>query len=137
LAALAITYQQNNVQYLGPTFESWTYFNSSGSTIVAITFIQESIGTGLVLRDSNCPNGIPPSNCAHFEVGIGTSENNLTWESPVSVNLKVTSVQLVVNGPVPVGGVRYLYANWPLAIIFNEEGLPATPFLTTATEFKQ
>jgi hypothetical protein len=38
-------------------------------------------------------------------------------------------VQSSSSGLTPTA-VRYLYAEWPVASVFNKNGLPATPFLS-------
>ena len=42
-----------------------------------------------------------------------------------------SSVEVVVkaSGAKQVTGIRHLYGAWPLCVIYNKDGFPATPFI--------
>lgn len=75
LCGLGITYGQN-VQYLGPMFKGMKVVRGPPNVILEIDFDSASIGSGLQLRNTQCPSGVPPNLCVGVE--IGTSDGSWT-----------------------------------------------------------
>lgn len=112
LWALAKDYGQN-VQCLGPKFESYTVEGSK----IRITFKSESLGTGLVTKD-----GFNPT-C--FKL----SASNKTFYPALAVIDGNTIVVSSPNVAVPVS-VRYAFTEGARTNLMNNEGLPAYAFKT-------
>ena len=89
-----------------------------------MSLLPESIGSGLVLKPSACPVEI--STCAWVDI----QGNDGKWYNASTQRIVGNSFQVGVKLPDNVKpiGVRYLYNEWPVATVFNKEGLPATPF---------
>jgi sialate O-acetylesterase len=119
LSALGITFH-HKIIYKGPTIRTFTTEN--GKAI--IHFHPDSIGLGLVLKSVKCPTD--QSSCAGFEVQFGSDEH---WD-PAIASLRGNNVILTPHDPSndTIIGVRYGYAQWPLAILYNKDGFPAPPF---------
>jgi len=103
--------------------------------VVYVNFTNSSIGSGLVLNTTNmCPSGQPgnpqvlASQCAGFEI----QSSDGRWHAVVGAAITTpNSIALAVNVNNPLltpWGVRYGYNWWPVASLFNAEGLPAPPF---------
>jgi len=129
LAARAITYGEN-VQFTGPTFLSMQVAQNSPVAIVQINFVPSSLGTGLALRQNDCPSQITVSFCGW--AAIEGSDGN--WYN-ATIALSSNSVLFSANLPasVTVTGSSYLYNDWPVATIFNLQGLPAPPFISSSS----
>jgi len=112
LWALAKDYGQN-VQYLGPKFESYTMEGNK----IRITFKSESLGTGLTTKD-----GLNPT-C--FKL----SASNKTFYPALAVIEGNTIVVSSPNVTVPVS-VRYAFTEGARTNLMNTEGLPAYAFKT-------
>jgi sialate O-acetylesterase len=124
LSARAIGYGQN-VVYRGPEATKWTVVSQAPSASVLVDFDPASIGSGLVLTPKACDAGITIEQCAWADIGSSDGK----WTN-ATVTLGSSSVTLTASLPsgVTVTGVRYAWANYPVAIIYNKEGLPALPF---------
>ena len=113
LWALAKDYNQDLV-YSGPLYH---HHEISGSTI-RVTF--EHIGAGLV-ADKGSPN--------HFEIA-GEDQTYYPAQTLLDNDAVIVSSPKV-NNPVTV---RYGWSNSAEPNLFNEEGLPASPFQTESTK---
>jgi len=123
-SALAYKYQ---VFFLGPTFSNATLTQESPITI-SIMFDPDSIADGLEFHNVECPSPVPANYCAAFEIGLKT-DSGIEWVAVDQVDiLNGQTVQLSLSSEGTVAGVRYIFANWPLAVLFNTENLPAPPF---------
>jgi len=124
LIARALTYKEN-VQYLGPMAHTWSIVSQSPDAVVRIEFEEESIGGGLVAkRENTCATNLPANQCAGFD--IGTEDGK--W---VNATMKIdttSSILLSASVASKVTGVRYAWANYPLATLYNTDSLPAFPF---------
>jgi len=118
LAARGITYGEK-VQYLGPQATTWKVLGMD----VQVDFAADSIGSGLVFVEKQCDAGIPVNQCGWFD--IGTADGKWT-----NATARITQNSVVVTAPVQgtITGVRYAWANFPVATLYNKEGLPALPF---------
>eukprot|EP01120_Amphizonella_sp_Union-15-10_P017193 TRINITY_DN947_c0_g1_i5.p1 TRINITY_DN947_c0_g1~~TRINITY_DN947_c0_g1_i5.p1 ORF type:complete len:494 (+),score=91.72 TRINITY_DN947_c0_g1_i5:100-1581(+) len=122
LPARAITYNQK-IQYEGPYATNFIIVSDGPNAVVAVNFEPSSIGSGLILTDAHCASDLTPDQCAGFE--IGSSENS--WHAAtVSLDRDRILVRATITGR--VYGVRYGWANYPIATLYNKEGLPAVPF---------
>lgn len=112
LAAEAIAYGEKDVVYSGPIYKSASV---DGSKIV-VTF--DHTGSGLVSFDGE----------ALHQFAVAGADKKFVWANAVIEDDKV----LVWNDDVPNPRyVRYAWADNPVdANLYNEEGLPASPFRT-------
>ena len=112
LAAQKVAYAENEIVFSGPTYKSITVKN--GKAILSF----DHIGSGLRTN-----NGKPPM---HF--AIAGKDSSFVW-----AEAKIEGDQLVVwsdKVEKPIA-VRYAWADNPeSANLYNEEGLPASPFRT-------
>ena len=111
LAAEKIAYQRNLV-YSGPLFKAMKIKNDT----VLLTFSHS--GKGLVTRDGVAPVG--------FE--IAGEDQKFHWAEARIINRN----QIMVHSdrvPKPVA-VRYAWQSNPDTNLYNQEGLPASPFRT-------
>lgn len=125
LVARGMTYNEK-VQYRGPQVDKYDVTSEGGaSASVLLHFAPNTVGSGLVTQDKKCDAGVPVDQCAGFE--IGTSDGK--W-SPATATIRgeTVSVTASVTSGTKVTGVRYGWANYPVATIYNKEGLPALPF---------
>jgi len=124
LAARAIGYGEN-VQYKGPNATQWTILSQSPSAAVRVEFETDSLGGGLVITPKACYAGIDINQCRWAD--IGTQDGK--WTN-ATVEISGSSIVLSANtgSASPVTGVRYAWANYPVATIYNRAGLPALPF---------
>jgi len=118
LAARAITYGEK-VQYKGPEATAWKVQGTS----VMVDFAADSIGSGLVLVSKQCDDGVPVGQCGWFDVGTAdgkwTNATAMIMDNSIIVSASVQGV---------ITGVRYAWGNFPVATLYNKEGLPALPF---------
>jgi len=123
LAVRGITYKES-IQYTGPSAISHLHRYENNNLVVTLYFDKSTLGEGLVLQSKSC---LVPGNCAGFEI---CSNNN--WVP--SSDMKILDSNLVLSVPGSLGtedtycGVRYARANYPLAYLYNLNGLPALPF---------
>jgi len=123
LIARALTYKENIV-YQGPEAETITVVSDGPSAQVSISFAKNGLDGGLLLRPAACQTGVPTNQCAEFE--IGGSDGKWTKASPTIVaNHLVLKADI---GNAKVVGARYGWSNYPIASLYNKEGLPAFPF---------
>lgn len=112
LAARNLVYGEKNLVYSGPEFKSMTVEGNRA------TLRFDHIGSGLTTDDGNLPQ--------HF--AIAGLDSTFVW-----ANAKIKGNTIViwsdeVENPI---AVRYAWANNPEgANLYNEEGLPASPFRT-------
>jgi len=123
LAALGITYKQH-VQYLGPEASSYTVVQQAPSAIVRVEFKPETVGSGLVLERKECDAGVPVAQCGWYDLLVGGKWINGTVE--------ISGSSILISAMIPSGsqvtGVRYAWGNYPVATLYNKDGLPALPF---------
>jgi len=125
LAALAVTYGQT-IQYKGPEATSWKIQKLPPAVAVVVDFAPDSLGSGLVLTENTCDPNVPAVQCGYYE--IGTSDGKWTnGTASISGNLLIVSANLAAGAV--VSGVRYGWDNYPVATLYNKEGLPALPFV--------
>jgi len=81
----------------------------------------------LALRNSTCPGSVPPAACRGLELRDAGGE----WhEADVSVEGgEAVAASDALLGAAPTG-VRYGWADWPLASLYGLNGLPMLPFQT-------
>ena len=109
LAALHMAYEQD-VVYSGPAYREMTREGS------AIRLHFDHVGGGLVARGDTLKG-----------FAIAGADQNFVW-----AEAQIDGETLVVSSPAvadPVA-VRYAWANNPVISLYNEEGLPASPFRT-------
>jgi len=127
LAAFAIAYKEK-VNYMGPTATYATVVASSPIAVVEVYFKEESIGSGLMLKQTPvCPPQVDRTLCGvTFEV----QSSNFTWEPATpSISSRKTLLLSVVlgSGYVPIA-VRSIYWPWPLVTLYNMDNLPSPSF---------
>jgi len=120
LAARGISYGES-VQYMGPMA---TGFQIVSANTVTVTFSAASVGSGLVKVPKVCDAGVPPNQCAEFE--IGTDKGWVAANYVINGNTVTVAASI---GTAKLTGVRYAYANYPIMSLQNKEGLPAIPFV--------
>jgi sialate O-acetylesterase len=132
--ARALLYKQNLV-YQGPIFESahvqdmhiHEMFDDFADVSVVVNFEPSTLGSGLVMKEASCPEGLDYKHCAGFE--LQTSDQ--MWHNAtgtVQGSTLVVSMPMEEMGTATVSGVRYGYGDWPIITIYNVEGFPAIPF---------
>jgi len=123
LAARGITYGEK-IQYKGPQATDFKVIHEAPSAQVQVNFAPDSIGTGLVFQSKSCDEGVPINQCGWFDIGTAdgrwTNATAQINDNYIVVSATTTSSQ--------VTGVRYAWANYPVATLYNKEGLPALPF---------
>jgi sialate O-acetylesterase len=121
LNALYMTYHEEHITYLGPTVSSIVYNTSSA----VVSFQEDTITTGLVLRKPVCPASLPAGSCAGAEL---LSADGNWHNATIKLDGNTAIFALEEGSNHKVLGARYGYADWPLAIIYGGNGLPAPPF---------
>lgn len=112
LAAQKLAYGEKDVVFSGPEFESMTVEGNRG----ILSF--DHIGSGLTTDDGQSPQ--------HF--AIAGPDSTFVWANAKIKGNKVVVWSDQVDNPV---AVRYAWADNPEgANLYNEEGLPASPFRT-------
>jgi len=123
LAARGITYGEK-IQYKGPQATDFKVIREAPTAQVQVNFAPDSIGTGLVFQSKSCDEGVPINQCGWFDIGTAdgrwTNATAQINDNYIVVSATTTSSQ--------VTGVRYAWANYPVATLYNKEGLPALPF---------
>lgn len=109
--ALAHTYKMPGIISSGPEYQS---FDSQKDTLI-ISFVKESIGTGLATNDGQAPR--------HFFIA-GADKKFYPAEAVIREN-QVWLYNKQVKKPV---AVRYAFTNYPVTNFCNKEGFPAVPF---------
>ena len=112
LAAQKLAYDEDDIVYSGPVFESMTVEDNKA----ILSF--DHVGSGLTTKDGESPQ--------HF--AIAGSDSSFVWADAKIEENKVVVWSDRVDNPV---AVRYAWADNPEgANLYNKEGLPATPFRT-------
>jgi len=123
LAALAISYHQR-VQYLGPEAMSYTVVQKAPSAVVRVDFKPETVGSGLILERKDCDAGVPITQCGWYDIQADGKWINGT----VTISGNAILISAILPSAANVTGVRYAWGNYPVATLYNKEGLPALPF---------
>jgi sialate O-acetylesterase len=124
LTARAIGYG-SNIQYKGPEATQWTIINQSPSASVRITFSPDSIGGGLVITPKACYTGVTANQCRWADIG---TQNGQWTNATITISGDTIVLSANIASGSQVTGVRYAWANYPVAVIYNKDGLPALPF---------
>lgn len=116
LKALRYVYGYENIVASGPIYES---FNIENDGTIVLNFNEESIGSGLCLKNSDKLEG--------FEVA-GADKVFVDAQASISPDGKNVILTSNVENP---KYIRYIYEMYPSKVtLFNNEGLPASPFAT-------
>lgn len=127
--------------WTGPTMSS-VHVEENGTTEpieILITYEPKSVGTGLVLRDFECPSkhwkldeGIPITEiCVAFEVEMKEQKHRIQLDPTI---VAPNQIKLVLprnpewSPEDHISRVFYASCGWPKAILFNQEGFPAPTF---------
>jgi len=129
LAAQNIVYKDKSVIYRGPTFQTMTVKQNPPKVVVEVSFDPASIGSGLTMQPAYCPNGFNVSYCNWAD--IQTSDGKWNNVTSIALNGNTVDFYVTVASSLKVTGIRYAYGDWPIAQIFNKNGLPALPFIYT------
>jgi sialate O-acetylesterase len=116
LIARARNYGEDTLCYASPMFQS---MNIDGDTI-RLTFTD--IGSGLTTSD-----GKPPTSFA-----VAGSDNEWYWATTARIDGK--TIILTCRDVSSPKNVRYAYASNPVTNLYNNEGLPASPFTTEGNQ---
>lgn len=125
--AEALCYGNETVQTRGPMALKAVRVRGG----VQVSFDDKSLGEhGLVAKPMTCPFYAlkQPQNiarCGWFE-----AQTRGNW-SNTSATISADAKSITISASAEATAVRYLYADWPVAQLFNAEGLPATPFWIT------
>jgi len=124
LISRALTYGEK-IQYKGPEATGWKILTSPPTASVIVDFAIDSIGDGLTLVTRSCSTTDDPRQCGWYE--IGTTDGK--WTN-ATATIQGNSIKISANLPsgVTINGVRYGWANYPVATLYNKNGLPALPF---------
>jgi len=123
LLARGITYGEK-VQYKGPEATDHKVIHDSPSAQVQVNFAPDSIGSGLVLQPKQCDEGVPLNQCGWFDIGTADGK----WTNATAEIIGDSILVSAITPSSPVTGVRYAWANYPVATLYNKEGLPTLPF---------
>jgi sialate O-acetylesterase len=115
LLARALTYGERPLVYSGPMYRSKTI---SGNRI---KLLFDTFGSAMTVRGGGAPKG--------FAI-TGTSGKWVWGNATVSGDTVIVSSESVPNP----ARVRYAWADNPVFNLFNEAGLPASPFTTESAE---
>lgn len=130
---------------------------------VRVTFEKGTVGSGLKWVHNECPYEVLETqahmktespDCTHnitdcikkcgwWDVEMGAGN----WHLNVTTTISASGDSVVVSSPTDEYGcplytghraptptaVRYLYADWPVATLYNNEGFPALPFVLNVT----
>jgi len=128
-SALAIAYGRK-VQYLGPTPTFAMVLSTSPVAIVEVHFRPDSLGEGLILRQSPvCPPQIAINLCGNTFEMQSSDGKWVAATASISAHHTIAISATIPAGSVPIA-VRYIYVPWPLATLFNtgSYNFPAPPF---------
>jgi sialate O-acetylesterase len=129
LAARNIAYDETDVIWQGPTFQSANISVDGGNTTVTVAFTFYGPG-GFVTKDPECPVGLNPSTCSNWQ--LYDAYNYLYNATSISVNKNVVTLQLTqATNARKISAVSYGWAGWPLMTLYSEQDLPAIPFYYT------
>uniref|UniRef100_A0A6B2L341 Sialate O-acetylesterase domain-containing protein n=1 Tax=Arcella intermedia TaxID=1963864 RepID=A0A6B2L341_9EUKA len=118
LAARGIGYKEN-VQYKGPEAVAWKVL--PGEQYVQVDFVNSD--AGLVFVQKGCDVGVPIEQCGWWDIQTESGWTN----SSAAISGRSVIVSLP-KAATKITGVRYAWANYPVATLYNKEGLPAIPF---------
>jgi len=125
-AAFALTYKEN-VPYLGPQAESWKDLGIVGGKLVAeVTFEAATVGGGLVNKPASCSSHVNINQCAGYQLQL--ADGSFVVATGVISGKDTVRVEGTGLAPQKLMGVRYGFANYPVATLHNLEGFPAIPF---------
>jgi sialate O-acetylesterase len=114
LVALEKTYNHSKIVGSGPLFKSLQIKNDTAH----LSF--DYAGSGLLAK-----NGTLQA----FQIATATDTNF------VNASASISSREVIVYKPgSKIARVRYAYASNPQSTLYNKEGLPASPFLSTASD---
>jgi sialate O-acetylesterase len=141
-AALALAYGfggSDGPVWRGPTYASAAVSSSGGSAVVTVTFAPGSLGTSgkLALNTSlACPAGLAPQACEGFAVQTSDGVWHADARGQVAVGVTADGARLTLTLPqlgagLTVNATRAMWANWPLASLHNDAGLPVVPWEAT------
>jgi len=124
LVVRALTYGEV-LQYQGPSAVGVTHILSGKNILASVSFDPSTLGEGLILIPKTCDVPKHPNNCAGFEICIDG-----VWKETTTVRVIGQLLVIVGHGThsSKFCGVRYALANYPLASLYNRNGLPALPF---------
>jgi len=123
-------YGDEDLVISGPVPSTVTVVSPAPNATVEIKFEDNTVADGLVFTTVNtCPEGVDVSQCAWYDV----QSSDGVWHNATNVYLSQDSKSLLVNivldSPLlSIFGVRYGYNEWPVASLYNTDGLPAPPF---------
>jgi len=95
------------------------------NAVVKVDFVPETLGKGLVKKENVCDLGVALDQCRGFDVG--TSDGKWT-NATVTISGGSILVSTTLLAGTTVTGVCYAFANYPVATLYNGDGLPALPF---------
>jgi len=127
LAAQAIAYGED-ILWQSPVLDRITVVDRYAKWILLrIYFLLTTVGAGLEWRSATCPPGIPSSECGWMQVRSSDGQ----WHNATvsSVDRNSIDIEADIDLAHEAIQVRYAYANWPIANLYNGLGLPALPFL--------
>lgn len=144
-SVLALVYGQTGMAHRGPAYQSASAINGVEGTItVTVTFANDTLLScdgapgPLVLNTSiTCPTNasnttVLPVECEAFAVMTNDGVWRQAGPGDVSLTPDGTAVIIRIQG-VPAGTIatytRGMYANWPLAWLYNGCGWPVVPWL--------
>jgi sialate O-acetylesterase len=135
--AMAVTYLDKSVPFAGPQVVKAV---RSANSTVSVHF--SNVGTGLVAEYTNttehetfCPvDRLCVNCCAFFDVELGLGGN---WAAISLTDVQIsspTTLSIAVPRGLRATRVRYLYGDWPIAVLYNSDLLPMTPFVVSVHE---
>lgn len=128
LTAQHLVYGSTTVKYFGPEPAAVKVDSQPPSAKVTLVYSAESIGSGLDVRQAPACPAPNSTDCGHtFDLQIDSN----TWVPAAFAKADASSVVLTAStAGKKVTGVRHLWGGWPLAAVYNAEGLPSAPFVS-------
>jgi hypothetical protein len=133
------------IQSSGPQLERIVILEeSSEHYLVELTFLVETLEDRLHFEKAVCPKDwmtdtTPEEEfCSSFEVEFEGVKQLMQLGTP-ELGPDVGTVLLTIprSGPEPLERINYAYSPWPLAILYSENGLPATAFSVKRADFHE
>jgi len=125
LNAQDMIYHQDVISH-GPTIRKWKRVEGDNSTTVTFTFVAKTLAGGLVLNEPmKCP--FEAKFCGQVIEIQGKDDK---WY-PATYQVSRNSFVVKVDGVKDAKSVRYGWADYPLAVLYNKAQLPMTPFVIT------